>query len=68
MTAAILDVRPAALPGIGPPKDATTNLVRLFAFDRLPAGRRQLVCHWRRDAEGWLACIWEPDIALVPHS
>jgi hypothetical protein len=62
MTAAILDVRPAAPPGIVPPMGAATILVRLFALDRLPAGRRRLVCHWRRDADGRLACIWEPDI------
>jgi hypothetical protein len=57
MTAAILDIRPAA------PKGAPTDFVRLFELDRLPAGRRRLVCHWRRDADGRLACIWEPDIA-----
>jgi hypothetical protein len=65
MTAAILDVRPAALPGTVPPNGATTDVVRLFALDRLPAGRR-LVCHWHRDADGRLSCTWEPDIALVP--
>jgi hypothetical protein len=67
MTAAILEIRPAAAPGIVPPKGATTNLVRLFVLDRLQAGRRTLVCHWRRDADGRLACIWEPDIVLVPN-
>jgi hypothetical protein len=67
MTAAILDVRPAALPGIVPPKGATTNLVRLFALDRRPVGRQPLACRWRRDADGRLACIWEPDGAPAPH-
>jgi hypothetical protein len=77
MTAAILEIRPAAPPGIVPPqgattkgattKGATTNLVRLFALDCLPAGRRTLVCHWRRDADGRLACTWEPDIVVIPN-
>jgi hypothetical protein len=67
MNAAILDVRPAAPPGIVPPLSAATNLVRLFALDRAPAGRRRLVCHWRRDAAGRLACIWEPDIGASPQ-
>jgi hypothetical protein len=58
MKAAILEIRPAAAPGIVPPKGTTTDLVRLFALDRLPAGRRRLVCHWRRNADGRLACIW----------
>lgn len=67
MNAAILDIRPAAAPSIVSSKSATTDLVRLFALDRLPVGRRRLVCHWRHDAHGRLACIWEPDIALIPH-
>jgi len=66
MTAAILDVRPAA-PGILPPKSAARDLARLFALDRLPDGRRRLVCHWHRDADGRLACVWEPDMALPPQ-
>jgi len=67
MAAAILAVRPAAPPGIVSRNGATTNLVRLFGLDRPPVGRPQLVCHWRRDADGRLACIWGPDIALIPH-
>ncbi|MGO8915735.1 MAG: hypothetical protein ACLQJR_07500 [Stellaceae bacterium] len=62
MTAAILDVRPAAAPGIVPPKTAARDLARLFALDRLLSGRRRLVCHWHRDADGRLACVWEPEI------
>ena len=61
MTAAILDARPAALLGIVPPKGATTSLVHLFALDRLPVGRRPLVCHWRLDSDGRLVCTWVPD-------
>jgi hypothetical protein len=66
MTAAILDVRPAAAPGIFRRKDATSDLVRRFALDRPPTGRRQLVCHWHREADGRLACVWEPDIGAAP--
>jgi hypothetical protein len=65
MTAAILDVRPAALPGTVPARGATTDLVRLFALDRLLVHRQRLVCRWHRGADGRLACSWEPDIALV---
>ena len=54
-------------PGVVQPTATVTNLVRLFALDDLPATRRQLVCHWHRDADGRLACTWEPDIALIPQ-
>ena len=64
MTTAILDFRPAARPDATSPEGATSELVRLFALDRPPAGRR-LVCHWRYDADGRLACHWEPDIVAV---
>jgi hypothetical protein len=67
MTAAILDVRLATRPGMSPPQGSTTNLVHLLALARLPAGRQRLVCHWHHDAEGRLACVWEPDIALARH-
>jgi hypothetical protein len=60
MTAAILNVRSAAAPGIGSLK-ATKDLVRLFELDRLSVGRPRLVCHWHRDADGRLACTWGPD-------
>jgi hypothetical protein len=64
MKAAILEFRPAAVSGFVRPS-TKADLVRLFALDDLPARRRRLVCHWRRDADGRLACIWEPDIAPV---
>jgi hypothetical protein len=60
-----LAARPAALAGIVSPRSATTSLVRLFRLDRLPVGRRPLICHWHLDADGRLACTWEPDIGLV---
>ncbi len=65
MTAAILDLRPAAAPGIVPPREAATDLVRLFALDRLPE-RRRLRCQWRLGADGRLACFWERDVAPPP--
>jgi hypothetical protein len=71
MTAAILELRPAAVPGARQPnavEGRESDLVRLFAFDNLSVVRRRLVCHWRRDADGRLACFWEPDIASVPHA
>jgi hypothetical protein len=58
----ILDIRPAAKPGGVRSTAAVIDLVRLIALDDLPAVRRQLVCHWHRDAGGRLACIWQPDI------
>jgi hypothetical protein len=68
MTAAILNVRSAVAPGTVPRPGAidrgTTDFVRLFALDRLPAERQRLVCRWRQDADGRLSCIWEPDIVL----
>ena len=63
---AILDIRPAAAPDIVSPKGATTDLVRLFALDRVAVERR-LICRWRRQTDGRLACLWEPDIVLIPQ-
>jgi len=65
MTTAILDVRPAARPVFTAPRGAGVDLERVFGLDRVPARRPRLVCHWHRDAGGRLACVWEPDIALV---
>jgi hypothetical protein len=67
MIAAILDVRPAARPGTVRARGATTDLVRLFALDRLPVHRQPLICRWHRGADGRLTCSWEPDIALFPQ-
>jgi hypothetical protein len=66
MTAAILDIRPAA-PGILPPPGAARDLAQLFALGGLSQGRRRLVCHWHRDGDGRLACVWEPDMAPSPQ-
>ena len=60
MTAAILNVRSAAAPGTVS-LTGSPDLVRLFALDRLRVGRPRLVCRWHRDADGRLACLWEPD-------
>ena len=63
----ILDICPAAEPRVVQSTAAATDLERLFALDDLPAVGRPLVCHWHRDADGRLACSWEPDIALIPQ-
>ena len=55
---AIPDARPAVEPGIVLPHSTAPDLVRLFALDRLPLGRRRLVCRWHR-VDGRLGCIWE---------
>jgi hypothetical protein len=62
----LLDVLPAAEPGIIPTNAATIDVVRLFALDRPPVGRRWLVCRWHRAGDR-LACIWEPDIVPIPQ-
>lgn len=64
---AIRYIGPAAEPDVVPTHTATIDLVRLFALDRVPAGRRRLVCRWHREADGRLACIWEPDIVALPQ-
>jgi hypothetical protein len=67
MNTAIVDHGSALAPGTHSRKGATVDFVRLLALDLLPAGRRQLVCHWYRDGNGRLSCIWEPDWSPVPH-
>jgi len=66
MASAFFNVRSAAVPS---PVllTGTIDLVRLFALDRLVVSRRQLVCRWRRDDDGRLSCIWEPDVVPVPR-
>jgi hypothetical protein len=34
---------------------------------RLATDPPALVCHWRRDADGRLACVWEQAIDIVPN-
>jgi hypothetical protein len=63
----ILDMRRAAEPGVAPSTTPVIDLLRLFALDDLTAVRRQLVCHWHRDAGGRLACTWELDIVPNPQ-
>jgi len=59
MTAAILDFRPARLPG----SSATAaKRMRLSPSDRLALDRPRLACHWRRGPDGRLIGVWEPDI------
>ena len=66
MAAANPDVGPAIASGIVAP-DAT-NLVLLFALDRIPVSTHRLVCHWHRKADGRLVCAWEPNISSDPAS
>ena len=61
MTAANVNVRPAAAPGIVAPN--ASNLVLLFALDPIPVSAQRLVCHWHRDADSRLVCAWEPNIS-----
>jgi hypothetical protein len=61
-----LDIRPAAEPGDVRTTAAAIDLVSLFVLDCPPRGRR-LVCRWRRQADGRLACSWEPDIVVIPQ-
>jgi hypothetical protein len=65
MTTAILNIRPAVAPDLGRKRDTATGLVRLFALDTLPAHRTVLTCRWRRDADGRLSALWEPDIVMA---
>ena len=67
MKAAFLDFRPAAASALAVTGKAATDLVRLFALDRIPSVRRQLVCHWRRGDDGRLVAVWEPDIVVAPR-
>jgi hypothetical protein len=62
----ILDIRPAAEPGDVRTTAAAIDLVSLFVLDCPPRGRR-LVCRWRRQADGRLACSWKPDIVVIPQ-
>jgi hypothetical protein len=41
-----------------------TNLVLLFALDRIPVSTHRLLCHWHRNSDGRLSCRWEP----IPRS
>jgi hypothetical protein len=34
---------------------------------RLAIGRPALVCRWRLDADGRLACVWEEAIEIAPN-
>ena len=61
MTTAILNRRPANVPGLDLSESSTAELARIVALDRIPT-RRQLVCRWRRDAAGRIVASWQPDI------
>jgi hypothetical protein len=40
---------------------------RTINFGCLATGRPALVCRWRRDADGRLACFWEPATDIAPN-
>jgi hypothetical protein len=50
----MLFVSPAIASGIVAPN--ATNLVLLFALDRIPVSTHRLVCHWHRNADRRLVC------------
>jgi hypothetical protein len=56
MTAANINVRPAAAPGTVTPN--VSNLVFLFPPDPIPVSAQRLVCHWHRDSDSRLVCAW----------
>jgi hypothetical protein len=62
----VLDAGPAVEPVIVPFNAAAIDLTALFGLDRLSSDRR-LVCHWVREADGRLACLWESDIVPIPQ-
>ena len=66
MNTAFLVFRPAAAPAPQVSHKAADDLVRLFALDRLPV-RRQLICHWQRDAAGRLIGVWETELVHARH-
>jgi hypothetical protein len=67
MTTTILETRPAAALDMHVPSAAATDLAQWFALHRLATGRPALVCRWRRDADGRLACFWEQAIDIAPN-
>jgi hypothetical protein len=50
---------------VDPAKGDVTDFVRLFGLDRLPSGRR-MGYRWRRESDGGLPCLSEPDIVAKP--
>jgi len=65
MSVAILDLRPAAAPGITSTAGHREELLRRLGLDGLPAHRRRLLCHWQPDPQGRLVCRWEPETVLA---
>ena len=58
----IRDIRSGASPEFIVRSKETHGLARLLGLDQLPFLRRRLVCHWRREDDGQLACHWEVDL------
>jgi hypothetical protein len=57
---------PTFKPGAYPINAAAIDRTARFGLDRLSSDRR-LVCHWFREIDGRLVCIWEPDIVPIPQ-
>ena len=70
MTIAILDIRPTSKSGREFYVRTSRNLVPRLAAKSQPARRRRLQCHWSRDRDGRLVCVWNsvPHAALQPAS
>jgi hypothetical protein len=66
MTAAILEIRRDARPTTVRPNDATETRLRAVVPFRPTKRWRRLICRWQREADGHLACAWEPDICPGP--
>ncbi|HEV2263874.1 MAG TPA: hypothetical protein VGR79_05015 [Stellaceae bacterium] len=63
MTAAILDIRRNVRPTTVRPNDDVTPIrVRPVVIGDSANAKRPLICRWRHDTKGRLACAWEPDI------
>jgi hypothetical protein len=59
----ILDAGPTLKPDTVLSNAAAIDLAARFGLDRLSSDRR-LVCHWAREIDGRLVCIWEPFMSV----
>jgi hypothetical protein len=59
MTVAILDIRPTLELGVEPSARRAGDALPLLEFKPRAADRRRLLCHWRRDGDARVVCVWE---------
>ena len=59
MTVAIFDIRPTSVSGREFYVGTSRHLVPRLAVNSQPARRRGVQCHWRRDRDGRLVCVWD---------